>query len=704
MAQIIQEIKVELSKPNFFQAIVAKQFDSGSRFLKVTFVHENEKVSIEGPAEVCINAKRNDGERMSYEGEVNDDGTATVPLTYWMLELVGTVKCDVSVLSGDSRLTTTSFILEVEEASNIPDDVSEDENYDVLLSLIERVENIEKTESTDNKVQEITASSTEQQYPSAKAVYELFSEFDTKTLAVKKLLSDDFQNGALQANANINYAIINKKPIAITSGDLVKVVPNDGYKVWFKVVDNEDLSIAQNIHNGLNSTDNREYTATKDGWLFVQVSKTSGDLMAPDDYRSSITISGSHASFVEQKIKEVANQKQAVLSVTPKHKAFTNIVNNCQKTADWNTHNLSNCEVDTENYIFGNQSIHSTNGAMVCIKNTYDMLNNNLVLKLRINSIATGANLYLQVMNTATPSKSVVYNLMEGASTTPTGDWREITVPYTGCLWGSFDSVDFGNIDYLRIYAEGNVDWNLQYVGTRPIVLDKGIVTFTFDDGYASQGTGLKILAEKGITGTLFYIPEANTNGSDDYLKIPDLQNLVNYYGTDVEVHGASSYNDKTNEELIAHWQETQVMLKENGLSDGKYMSYPNNMHENRVVRLAKRFFESCRTIQYYVPSETYPPADNYRVRAISSIGGVNDIEYVKDKINKAMMSKAWLNLVFHRIEEMPADVEESNKGMYCSENELSEIADYAISLGAYIMNYAEVMESSVANAYFGKE
>ena len=387
---------------------------------------------------------------------------------------------------------------------------------------------------------------------------------------------------------------------------------------------------------------------------------------------------------------------EGAFTVTPKYKPFTRIINDCQNIADWNTNNLSNCEADTENYILGNQSIHSVNGAMICLENTYDMLNNDLVLKLRINSIAAGTNLYLQVLNMDKPSKSVVYNLMRGASTTPVGEWREITVPYAGYSWGAFDACDFRNINYLRIYTDGNADWNLQYVGTRPIVLDKGIVTFTFDDGYASQGTGLKILAEKGITGTLFYVPESNINGSDDYLKISDLQNLVNYYGTDVEVHGTSSYNDKTNEELIAHWQEAQTMLKENGLGDGKYMSYPNNMHENRVVQLAKRFFDGCRTIQYYIPSETYPPADNYRIRAVSSIGANgNGIETIKKWIDRAMVSKSWLVLVFHRIED-------GGTSMYCSKSELTEIADYAITSGAYIMNYAEVMESSVVNTNLG--
>ena len=388
---------------------------------------------------------------------------------------------------------------------------------------------------------------------------------------------------------------------------------------------------------------------------------------------------------------------EGTFTVTPEYKPFTRIINDCQNTADWNTNNLSNCEADTENYILGKQSIHSTNGAMVCLMNPFDMINNNLVLKLRINSMDIGARLQMQVLNTSAASKNVVYNLMRGATTTPVGEWREITVPYTGYSYGAYNEADFSNLNYIRIYAEGgSVDWNLQYVGTRPVVLDKGIVTFAFDDGYKSQYNGLKILAEKGVTGTVFYIPEANTNGSDDYMKVADLQNLVNYYGTDVEVHGLSSYNDKTNEELIAHWDAVQKLLKENGLGEGKYMAYPNNMHEDRVVQLAKSYFKGCRTIQYYIPGETYPPGDNYRVRAISSISaGSNNVEYIKDKIDRAMASKSWLVLVFHRIEN-------GNDSMCCSENDFTEIADYAISSGAYIMNYAEVMESSVVNTNLG--
>ncbi len=140
MVKVIHKIQAEISKPNFFQAIVAKQFDSGSRFLNVTFVHEGNKIDLPNTSTVMINATRNDGSKEKFAGTVGSDGTATVPLAYWMLELEGKVICDVSAIDTSGRkLTTTNFTIEVEKASCDSGDVSEDENYDVLLKLIEDV-------------------------------------------------------------------------------------------------------------------------------------------------------------------------------------------------------------------------------------------------------------------------------------------------------------------------------------------------------------------------------------------------------------------------------------------------------------------------------------------------------------------------------------------------------------------------------------
>lgn len=157
MAVVIKPITVEVSKPNIFQAIAAKQNDCNSRFLKVTFVNEGEKIFITPAAKVTINAIRNDGKSESFFGTVNADGTATVPIHSWILELVGDVTCDVSIIEADSKLTCTSFSLLIEKATRNSDDVSQDPQYDVLTELIKSVnvlddEMIAYTESTYTKI------------------------------------------------------------------------------------------------------------------------------------------------------------------------------------------------------------------------------------------------------------------------------------------------------------------------------------------------------------------------------------------------------------------------------------------------------------------------------------------------------------------------------------------------------------------------
>lgn len=149
MIKIIKELNIDVTKPNVFQAVVAKQYDMNSRFLKVTLTDCGSVVQIpySDNIKAVISAERVDGQSKGFDGEVNEDGTVTVPLHSWMLELEGLVKCDISVIEttedNNKKLTTTSFDLMVEKAAYGGEDVTTDPQYDVLVELIERVENIE---------------------------------------------------------------------------------------------------------------------------------------------------------------------------------------------------------------------------------------------------------------------------------------------------------------------------------------------------------------------------------------------------------------------------------------------------------------------------------------------------------------------------------------------------------------------------------
>ena len=139
MAIITKAIKLETTKQNLIQAVIAKQNDCNSRFLKVTFLNEGTIIPLDSSSDVTINAERKDGTSKSFFGVVNDDDTATVPLHSWILELDGEVSCDISIIGSDSRLTTTGFVVKVEKAACSSSDVSEDPQYDVLANLLDDV-------------------------------------------------------------------------------------------------------------------------------------------------------------------------------------------------------------------------------------------------------------------------------------------------------------------------------------------------------------------------------------------------------------------------------------------------------------------------------------------------------------------------------------------------------------------------------------
>ncbi len=137
MTEAIKNINIDVQKKRAGEAVVAKQGDAKSRFLRVTVCSGGTKITVAQDAEAVINASRPDGASKSFFCTVNGDGTVTAPLTKWMLECAGVLKCSISVLGGDGeRLTSTTFFVDVEPAEVTDGDIENDERVDVLAELV----------------------------------------------------------------------------------------------------------------------------------------------------------------------------------------------------------------------------------------------------------------------------------------------------------------------------------------------------------------------------------------------------------------------------------------------------------------------------------------------------------------------------------------------------------------------------------------
>lgn len=125
MLNTITKISLDVMKPAPHPIVVyAKLRDQNSRFIQVQVTSNGEPIVVDSSAQVYISGERIDKERKSFAGSVNDDGTLKLPIAAWLLGLVGSTECDVTIVSGVSALTTFPFTLVVRDSYRVNGDES----------------------------------------------------------------------------------------------------------------------------------------------------------------------------------------------------------------------------------------------------------------------------------------------------------------------------------------------------------------------------------------------------------------------------------------------------------------------------------------------------------------------------------------------------------------------------------------------------
>lgn len=138
MPKALFDITADVGRESRSPSVTAKQFDKDSRFLRIHIVNHSKPIAIAQDSSVIISAERPDGEAKAFSGRVNPDGTATVPLTDWMLAVEGELRCDVSVVGSDgTKLTTTAFNISVERPSYSGEDISDEpQTLDIITEIL----------------------------------------------------------------------------------------------------------------------------------------------------------------------------------------------------------------------------------------------------------------------------------------------------------------------------------------------------------------------------------------------------------------------------------------------------------------------------------------------------------------------------------------------------------------------------------------
>ena len=153
---------------------------------------------------------------------------------------------------------------------------------------------------------------------------------------------------------------------------------------------------------------------------------------------------------------------------------------------------------------------------------------------------------------------------------------------------------------YFKDGGTGPLNVWVQEIAYFTPTLDHGIVSFTFDDGFASNYTrALPILSSYDYPATAYVAREQIGLSGSDWMNLAQLQALQNTYGWDIAAHGSINLATLNAADCEAEIQAIKAWLKAKGFNGGDYLAYPNGgMNTNIVLPLVQTVFHKCAIIQ----------------------------------------------------------------------------------------------------------
>jgi peptidoglycan/xylan/chitin deacetylase (PgdA/CDA1 family) len=270
-------------------------------------------------------------------------------------------------------------------------------------------------------------------------------------------------------------------------------------------------------------------------------------------------------------------------------------------------------------------------------------------------------------------------------------EWNMVTIsPGQAEVTGNPDTSRVDSIQ-VRVADRGTGQPLTVWVNSIALSLknDRPIVTFAFDDGYASDYTEARPVLDKYHFPATSYIVGTMV-GSSGRLSVEQLKSLQDLNGWDIASHSYTHSNltARVGTEIEEDLVLSKEFLERNGLYRGSaHFAYPHGEFDNEELRsLVQKHFDTARLAEG--GTETLPPADPYRLRVMMVVNTTTPAQ-VSAEVQSAIEGGDWLILVFHRIVASSADQE-----IEYLTSDFEQIVDDVASRGVAVMTVSEVHEN----------
>jgi peptidoglycan/xylan/chitin deacetylase (PgdA/CDA1 family) len=363
---------------------------------------------------------------------------------------------------------------------------------------------------------------------------------------------------------------------------------------------------------------------------------------------------------------------------------------------------------DTTDFTIGTQSVWvETDGAGTLrdlrspVMAPMDLTNQDVKIWIKVDDVAHLASAELLVGD-ATLANAFRFKLRssQGQQWITNGDWVSFAIPWAASNYSlagtpartaitrfALRFTDDATGTHVRLHVNA-----LATVAEPVAAFPKGVISFTFDDNYASMvDVGATALATHGFAGTSYVITDmVDKPARASLTALHDLQTA----GWDISVHAstdvdhATRYPNLTAAQVEDDMVDARAWLMTNGFAGYNHCAYPGGAFKtdsNAVLDLAAKYFTSCRTI-YQRQQETYLPSDAAKLRVLYVTSDV-PLATVQQRVDEACASHEWLIVVFHQlVAGTPSVSTEWNAG------DFTQLVDYVAATGIPVRPVSAVL------------
>jgi len=274
------------------------------------------------------------------------------------------------------------------------------------------------------------------------------------------------------------------------------------------------------------------------------------------------------------------------------------------------------------------------------------------------------------------------------------GEWVLISIPRSGVIpIGGAAYSDWANITKVRFslwsHLTKTVNINLDVL-SKVRLPAKGMVTFTFDDGYTNLYTDGKRVLDKygyrGVVGIITGLVGGVWDG-DNLMSWAQIKQ-VEKCGWDMASHShshASYLNTLDNDRLSRELGLSQELLIQHGILRGsRFLLYPYGGYNQTVISKAMQYYLGCRRVGRTFTA--FPPTELYQMGCIS-IENTTTVAQVQAYIDTAKQYKEWIIFLFHKI------MTPANAATKYTPADLELICDYINAQGVPVVTFSEVLD-----------